>query len=107
MGIEVEQHVVLDLPECNVTCEYSIDFPEKAIVHCDIHQWSHSKFKMYLDIWDDLIETMKEKGIKELLMSAKVTNKKLIKFALMFGFELGSDVIINDEEYIMMTMELV
>ena len=107
MDIEVEQHVIIDLPECNVTCEYSTGFPEKAIIHCDIHQWSHSKFKMYLDMWEDIIEAMKEKGIKELIMWAKVTNKKLIRFAIMFGFELGDDVIINNEDCIMMTMELV
>jgi len=107
MDIEVEQHVIIELPEGNVMCEYSRDFPEKAIIHCDIYEWTPSKFKTYLDVWEDIIEAMKARGIKELIMSANVTNKKLIRFAMMFGFELGDDVTINNEEHIMMTMELV
>jgi len=103
----IEQHTILELPEASVTCEYSTDYPDTAVIHCDIHEWSHSKFKMYLDIWDDLIKKMREKGIKELVMSAKVTNKKLIRFAIMFGFEIAHDINIDNDEHVVMILELV
>jgi len=103
----IEQHTIIELPEGNVTCEFSPDFPCTAVIHCDIHEWSHSKFKMYLDIWDGLIEQMRAKGIKELIMSARVDDKKLVRFALMFGFEIEHDIIIDNEEHIVMKLELV
>jgi len=103
----IEQHTIIELPEGSVTCEYSTDFPCTAVIHCDIHEWSHSKFKMYLDIWDGLIEQMKEKGIKELIMSAKVTNKKLIRFAIMFGFEIAHDTMIDNDDHVVMILGLV
>ena len=53
-------------------------------IHCNSFKWSLSEYKHYLDVFSELMLQLADKGITKVY--AAINNKKLEKFASMFGF---------------------
>lgn len=101
----IEKHTVVSSDDIEVSVEISRDFPDMCVIHCDIHNWSHTKYQDYLTLWVDIVEGMKEHGIELIRIGVKEDNSKLIKFASMFGFGIIGGVERHDGSYLVMEME--
>lgn len=100
------RYPIIDNDDWRVECEFDTLNPSVAIIHCNVYAWTHNKYKMYLDVWETIVLEMKTKGIARLGIFAEDGDSRLIRFALMFGFNIVCDV---EDEYrkgIFMELEL-
>lgn len=58
----------------------------KLLIHVDSFVWNKSVFNHYLDIWVEMTDYLKTEGHKEINAAIKPDDKKLKKFATLFGF---------------------
>ena len=68
---------------------------DKPFIHCTVHEWSHNMLKTFKQEWVNVLEAFKEKGYKDIY--APDMDKKVTKFAKMFGFETTKDVILGED----------
>jgi len=61
----------------------------RAFIHCYINKWSKDVYGKLTDIWIEAAGALADKGLDTIY--AGVTDKKLIKFAEMFGFVLTDE----------------
>lgn len=57
------------------------------IIHCDIRKWSKGIYDHCFKVWSELLLQLKEKGFNHLLAPIDPEDRKLKKFATMFGME--------------------
>lgn len=56
-----------------------------VLIHCEIYQWSRKTIRHFYEVWEEFLNELSEKGYDKLY--ALVGDKKLRKFATMYGFE--------------------
>lgn len=66
-----------------------------AIIHCIVKQWSKETSKHFLSVWVEFLNSLEDKGYKKLY--AMTGDKKLRKFAVMYGFET-TDTYVTDNK---------
>lgn len=55
-------------------------------LHFTTSKWSKTIYKECLELLAELLNILKEKGISEICVAVPLPDKKLYKFALLFGF---------------------
>lgn len=63
-----------------------------VFIHVDIYSWSAGKYKDYVEVFDFILDNLKARGVDTVHAVIPKTNKKLMKFAEMFGFIRVIDV---------------
>lgn len=61
--------------------------PGKYCVHCDVLEWSKDTFKEFVNQWGEVLEELYKAQIDEVYAIIPEEEKKIAKFAEMFGFE--------------------
>jgi len=62
-------------------------FGDEWMVHLELYKWSADCYKAYLVVFEQLMLEMKEQGVNRVFVLIPATDKKLIKFEKMFGFQ--------------------
>lgn len=71
-------------------------FEGDVFIHFVINKWSKSLFKYCLGLWVDIQDYFKEHGFNMLYVLIPDDDKKLLKFTMMFGFEIIAHCERND-----------
>lgn len=86
---------VITRPEYDVHCEY---YPNLGVfMHVTMREWSKDVFLGTLLDLDDLMTGIKEHGQDTMYAPIGPTDKKLQKFATMYGF-YETDLVLQDED---------
>ena len=56
--------------------------------HLTLNKWSKELFKYYLNLWVDIQDHFKDLGHNSLYVLIPDDDPKLLKFEMMFGFEI-------------------
>jgi hypothetical protein len=77
-------NIIIDTPALQVGIE---DHPQVGVViHATVHKWSHTLYKVYKEIFNDIILETALKNVGCVTAPIADSNTKLQKFAVMFGF---------------------
>lgn len=86
--------------------EYHESVPNLVVIHCDVHNWSLSLCKDYLDIWENILRDLGARGVTKLGIIVANDDDKLIKFSSMFGFGIECETYFANVPSFFMSMDL-
>lgn len=70
----------------DITDMYLEDFDGNFFIHMDVKKWGVKEYKKLLTTSLKVQEYLISEGVNTLYMATPLSNKKLLKFAGMFGF---------------------
>lgn len=71
----------------------------EILIHCYVYKWNKTKYHRFLEIWSTLMEELNLMGYEKIHAAILVEDRRLQKFAAMFGFENTGVVLQDKEEY--------
>lgn len=104
--MEVKIHTIIQNDNLYLTCEYSPSAPYLLVIHCEMYKWSHSLYKEYTILWEDIVRGMAKQGVTQLGIVVPNDNIKLMRFATMFGFEVEADTYYKNSPATLFLMEI-
>lgn len=103
--MDIDINTIIENDDWKIYCETSPSMPNAVIIHCKVYNWSHTKVKEYLSIWDNIVADLNSKGVTDIGTLVEPDNDKLLKFATMFGFNIKQEATVNGNECLFMVMD--
>lgn len=79
------KYVMIDDEYIKFSVEY---IEEQPFLHLELHQWSKSLYKVYLEMFDEIKQILKDMGYDAVWVLIPDDDNKLLKFEKMFGFNV-------------------